>query len=149
MRYVVRVDGVPVGSTTATSITDPVRVSKGWHSWTVTATNPAGQQSPGARGQVLIDTNRPRVSFNLTGDLMAGGTAVINLRYTDKPRGVRYASGVGSVLVRWGDGRSSAVPVGQPRKFHVYARRGRYRVMVIVTDRAQNQTRSAQQITIG
>ncbi len=149
MRYTVRVDGAVVASTTATSITVPVRVRKGWHTWTVTATNPAGQQSLGAKSKLLIETTRPRVNFNVTGSLTPGGSVAINLQYTDRPPGVRYSSGVGSVVVRWGDGKSSHVPVGQPRKFHVYARRGRYRVTVIVTDRAKNETRHAQQITIG
>jgi hypothetical protein len=149
MRYTVRVDGVVAGSTTATSITVPIRVSKGWHQWTVTATNPTGQQSPGAKSKLLIDTVRPRVDFNMTGSLTAGSTVAINLHYSDRAPGVRYASGVGSVVVKWGDGRSSVVPVGQPRRFHVYARPGRYRVTAIVTDRAMNQTRRGQQVTIG
>jgi hypothetical protein len=149
MHYTVRVDGVVAGSTSTPSITVPVRESKGWHSWTVTATNPAGLQSRGARGRFLIDTTRPRVDFNVTGSLTAGGTVAINLQYTDRPPGVRYSSGVGSVIVQWGDGRRSAVPVGQPRRFHVYARPGRYRVTVIVTDRAKNATRRAQLLTIG
>jgi hypothetical protein len=145
MRYVVRVDGAFAGSTTATSITVPVRVSKGPHSWSVTATDPAGLQSPTAKGKVLIDTTPPRVSFTPT---KSGRTVTLGLQYTDHWPGLRYSSGIGSVVVKWGDGKSSAVPVGQSRRSHVYASRGRYRITVIVTDRAKNQTQQAQQVTI-
>jgi PKD repeat protein len=145
MRYVVRVGGVFVGSTTATSITVPVRVSKGSRSWSVTAADPAGHQGPTAGGKVLIDTTPPRVSFTST---TSGHTVTVSLQYTDHWPGVRYSSGVGSVVVKWGDGKSSTVPAGQPRRSHVYARPGRYRVTVIVTDRAKNQTRRAEQVTI-
>jgi hypothetical protein len=143
MRYTVRVDGRFAGSTTATSITVPFRVSKGEHSWSLTATNPAGQQSPLTKSRLLIDTTPPRLSFNVT----PGRSVGVNLRYTDTPPGA--VSGVGSVVIRWGDGKSSVVPVGQRWRFHFYARRGRYRVTVIVTDRAQNQTRQTQQVTAG
>jgi hypothetical protein len=145
MRYTVRVDGVFVGSTTATSITVPARVSKGSHSWSVTAADPAGLQSPASNGKVLIDITPPRLSFTPT---TSGRTVTLSLQYSDRSPGVRFSSGIGSVVVKWGDGKSSAVLVGQSRRSHVYARPGRYRVTVIVTDRAMNQTRRVQRVMI-
>ena len=148
MRYVVRFGGVFVGTTTATSLTVPRRFSSGPRTFTVTATNPAGFQSPTAKGRVLIDTVKPRVSFKLTGALTPGGPVAINLQYTDHPPGVRISSGVGSIVVQWGDGSVSHLAVGQNRRVHVYHRRGSFRVRVIVADRARNTTRQGQQIAI-
>ncbi len=144
MRYVVRFGGF-VGTTTATSLTVPRRFSGGPRTFTVTATNPAGFQSPTAKGRVLIDPVKPRVSFNLTSN---GKAVAISLQYTDRPPGVRYSSGIGSIVVQWGDGSASHLAVGQNRRVHVYRRRGSFRVRVIVADRAGNTTRQGQQITI-
>ena len=58
------------------------------------------------------------------------------------------SSGVGSIVVQWGDGSVSHLAVGQNRRVHVYHRRGRFRVRVIVADRAGNTTRQGQQIGI-
>ncbi len=145
MRYAVRFDGVFVGSTTATSFTVPRRVRQGPHTLTVTATNPAGFQSPTAKGRVLIDSVKPRVSFKLT----ANGKAVaISLQYTDRPPGAKYSSGVASIVIQWGDGSVTHLAVGKSRRVHFYRRRGRFRVRVTVADRAQNKTQQGQQVTI-
>jgi hypothetical protein len=148
MRYIVRFGGAVVGTTNGTSLTVPRRFSAGPRTFTVTATNPAGFQSPTAKGRVLIDNFKPRVSFQLTGSLTAGGTVAINVQYTDRPRGIRYSSGVGAIVVQWGDGSASHLAVGQSRRFHVYHRRGRFRVRVTVADRAGNKTQQGQRITI-
>jgi hypothetical protein len=146
MRYAVRIDGVFVGTTTATSFTSPRRFRKGRHRWTITTTNPAGFQSPTVKGRFLIDTVKPRLSFNLT----PNGTAVaISLQYTDQPPGVRFSSGVGSIVIQWGDGSVSHLAVGKTHRVHFYRRRGRFRVRVTVADKAGNKTRQAQQITVG
>jgi hypothetical protein len=55
---------------------------------------------------------------------------------------------VGSIVIRWGDGSSSHLVVGQNRRVHFYRRRGQLRITVIVSDRAGNVTRQGQQITI-
>jgi hypothetical protein len=145
MRYTVRFDGVFMGITTATSVTVPRRFRQGPHTMTVTATNPAGFQSPTAKARVIIDSVKPRVSFKLS----ANGKAVaIALQYTDRSPGVRYSSGVGSIVIQWGDGSVSQLAVGKTRRVHFYRRRGRFRVQVTVADRAQNKTRQGQQITI-
>jgi hypothetical protein len=109
MRYVVRFDGVFKGTTTATSMTVPRRVSAGPHAFTVTATDPAGFQSPTVQSRVLIDTVKPQLSFKLNA---RGGFATINLQYTDRPRGALYSSGIGSIVIQWGDGSISHLAVG-------------------------------------
>lgn len=145
MHYAVRFDGVFVGTTTATSMTVPRRFRQGPHTMTVTATNPAGFQSPTAKSRVIVDGVKPRVSFRLS----ANGKAVaITLQYTDRPPGARYSSGVGSIVIQWGDGSVTNLAVGKTRRVHFYRRRGRFRVRVTVADRAQNKTRQGQQITI-
>jgi hypothetical protein len=145
MRYTVRFDGVFMGITTATSVTVPRRFRQGPHTMTVTATNPAGFQSPTAKARVIIDSVKPRVSFKLSAN---GKALAIALQYTDRSPGVRYSSGVGSIVIQWGDGSVSQLAVGKTRRVHFYRRRGRFRVQVTVADRAQNKTRQGQQITI-
>ncbi len=145
MRYAVRFDGVFMGTTTATSLTVPRRVRQGPHTMSVTATNPAGFQSPTTRARVLVDSVKPRMSFKLT---TSGRAVSINLQYTDRPPGVRYSSGVGSIVIQWGDGSASRLAVGQNRRVHFYRRRGNFRVRVIVADRAGNTTRGGQRVTI-
>jgi hypothetical protein len=145
MRYVVRFDGAFTATTTATSVTVPRRFRQGPHTMTVTATNPAGFQSPTAKARVVVDAVKPRVSFQVATN---GKTAVINLQYTDRSPGDRYSSGVGSIVIQWGDGSVSRLAVGKSRRVHFYRRRGRFRVRVTVADKAQNTTRQGQQITI-
>jgi hypothetical protein len=145
MRYAVRFDGTFAGTTTATSFTVPRRVRQGPHTWTIMATNPAGFQSPTVRSRVLVDSVKPRMSFKLTTN---GKAVAISLQYTDRPPGALYSSGVGSIVIQWGDGSVSRLAVGQNRRVHFYRRRGGFRVRVIVADRAGNTTRHGQQITI-
>jgi hypothetical protein len=59
--------------------------------------------------------------------------------YTDAPPPLppADASGIAQVTVNWGDGSRFVIGHG---KFHVYTRPGRYKVIVVVKDRAGNTT---------
>ncbi len=148
--YVVSVDGVPVGTTTATSFKMPAPLGQGPHSWNVTAINPANLQSVSPNARIWVDTVHPTLRWRLTGKRKAGQTIHITLTYTDAPPGepARDATGVNYVVIHWGDGKSSAVSAGAHRKAHAYKRPGRYLVTVVIKDRAGNTSKVARRITI-
>ena len=134
MTYTVTVDGSQVGRTNATSFA--VRLGTGQHTWRVTATNPAGEQSTMSPARVLVDTVAPSGSFALTGAKVAGSVLRLTAKYGDRPAG--HGSGVAKVTVYWGD-RTSRRQISHTAT-HVYRRAGRFKVRVVVQDRAGNTT---------
>ncbi len=144
LRYVVTLDGAQVGQTTGTSLQlptpqFPTPLTQGPHTWQVTAINPAGVARTYNTATVFVDTIAPTVHVRLTGRRTPGSPIRIRIRATDDV-GIPAAdaSGIKSVRVKWGDGSTSRVRRGS--KFHVYRKVGRYRITVIVTDRAGNRT---------
>jgi hypothetical protein len=140
LRYLVSIDGAQAAQTTATSFQVPAALTEGPHAWQVTATNPAGQTSGTRAATVWVDTIAPVVQFTLTGAKRAGSLLHIYVAYTDAPPPPlppADASGVASVLLKWGDGSSYRIRHG---KFHIFRRPGRYRLTVTVTDWAGNAT---------
>jgi len=140
LRYVVTVDGTQLGQTTGTSLEQfPAPLSQGPHTWQVTAINPAGIARSTNTATVFVDTIAPSVHARLTGRRTPGSPIRIRIRASDAV-GIPAveAPGIKSVRVRWGDGTTTRVRRGS--KFHVYRKAGRYRIRVIVTDRAGNAT---------
>ncbi len=137
-RYTVTVDGTPVLQTTHTAVRAPV-LSQGPHVWLVTATNQAGLSSQARAVSVFVDSDKPTLQFRLTGSERARSALRLTLRYSDQPPGVPAAdaSGIALQTVTWGDGRSANIHHGAA---HTYAKPGRYRLTVTVTDRAGNRT---------
>ena len=138
--YGVRVDGVQVASTGATSIRSPLPLANGRHSWQVTAVNKAGLSTVAKVGTVFVDTVKPRVSFKLSGTRVVGATVRISVSVNDAPAPLRksQSSGIKTVQVKWGDGAKPFIR--NDRASHVYKRRRTYTVTVIVKDRAGNRT---------
>jgi PKD domain len=152
LRYVVTLDGTQVGQTTGTSLQLPTPqfpgpLLQGLHTWQVTAVNPAGIARSTNTATVFVDTIAPSVHARLTGRRTPGSPIRIRIRASDAV-GIpaAEASGIKSVRVRWGDGTTTRVRHGT--KFHVYRKVGRYRITVIVTDRAGNATRIVVKIRI-
>jgi hypothetical protein len=147
VRYLVSVDGVQVAQTQSTRIRVPTTVADGPHIWQVTATNRAGLTDSPRSATVWVDTVPRRVSFTLTGRRRVGSTLHITVIYTDSPPPgpPADASGTAEVLVKWGDGSSYKITHG---KFHAYRRSGRYKLTVIVKDRAGNTTTVTREVTI-
>ena len=147
IRYVLSVNHVPLAQTTATALTVPTPLSQGKHTWDVTAINPAGLATTARAGTVWVDTVAPSVQFKLTGRERTGSVLHIYVSYTDSPPPVprAAASGVSSVVVKWGDGTSYHIKHG---KFHIYKRAGRYKLTVTVKDRAGNTTTLVRQLKI-
>ncbi len=132
MTYTVTVDGVRVGQTNSTAFS--VRLGAGDHSWRVTATNPAGLQSTMPTARVFVDTVKPKGSLKLTGQQVAGSSIRVTVKDSDGPAG--RASGIAKVTVYWGDG-TPASKIGHT-KTHVYKRAGRFKLRVVIQDRAGN-----------
>ena len=103
------------------------------------ATNPTGTQAESRLATVFVDTIAPRVRVRVSGHRRAGGIVHISVAYTDAPPPLpaRDASGIAQVIVKWGDRSRYVIHHG---KYHIYKRPGRYKVTVIVKDRAGNTT---------
>lgn len=150
-RYTVTVDGVQIGQTTATSIRVPTRLLDGAHSWQVTAVNPAGVTGGSKAASVFVDTVAPTLAVTQSGSRRAGSALTLTLRYRDLPpagRSARDASGVAKLTVRWGDGTVAHLNPGSHHSAHAYRRPGRYRITVVVTDRAGNSRTFAKYVKI-
>ncbi len=139
-------------------------LAQGRHSWQVTAVNMAGLTRVSPAATVFVDSLAPRLSLRISGPRHVGARIKIAVDYSDTHPGVprSAASGVSSVQVRWGDGSkpdprenenknhsdSLLHPKIIHRAFHVYKRRGTYRVAVTVKDRAGNKTVKTQRVRI-
>ncbi len=151
LRYLVSVDGAAVAQTLATSLTVPVLLTNGRHSWRVTAINPAGLQHIGGPGSVFVDTVRPTVRFSLSGKRQVGASLHAYVTARDLPPlglPAAAASGMASVTVKWGDRTIVPLKRGQHRTAHAYRRAGRYRITVVAVDRAGNTTTAVLRIKV-
>lgn len=138
VRYTLSVDGTPVLQSTLTAVRIPT-LSQGPHVWQVIATNQVGLSSEARAVGLFVDSYRPALQLRLTGSERAKSALRLSLRYSDQPPGLPVAdgSGIAQETVNWGDGRSAKIHHGAA---HAYARPGRYRLTVTVTDRAGNRT---------
>ena len=151
MRYSVTLDGNQVAQTFSTSFPVPAPLTNGFHSWQVTATNPAGQLSRSPVITVFVDTVAPTATLRQLVRAVAGSKVRMVVRYADHPPpGEPHfdASGVGTVLIRWGDGRVSHLRLGGHFISHRYRHHGRYKVTLIVIDRAGNLTRVVKYVKV-
>ncbi len=139
LQYSLALDGVAVVRTTAAKLRVPSALTQGPHVWQVTATNQAGQASQARAVRVFVDSYAPAAQFTLTGPQRAKSFLRLNVRDSDQPPGLPASdgSGVAQMKVSWGDGKAATI---RHRTIHAYARPGRYRLTVAVTDRAGNRT---------
>jgi hypothetical protein len=151
MTYTVSVDGNQVAQTNATAVRVPTAVADGPHSWQVSGANVAGQQSHTRPVTVFVDTVPPVASVVLSGHPEVGSTLHAYINYVDLPPAGEPpsdASGVATVTVGWGDGKPALLRPGYHRVVHIYRRTGRYRITVLVTDKAGNTTRSVTPVKV-
>lgn len=137
--YTITVDGVQTGQTQGTSLKLPAPLAQGPHTWQTTVTNRAGLTSGTRSGKLFVDTIPPVVSLQLLGARHAGALLHLHVLYTDSlpPLTPAQGSGVAKILVRWGDRLTEVI---HHWRYHIYKRPGRYRITVIVVDRAGNRT---------
>jgi hypothetical protein len=150
VRYEVAVDGVSVGAASATSFAVPSTLPDGRHRWQVTAVNGAGGQSVARPATVWVDAVPPGARLAVSGARRRGARIRIRVAYTDSPPGEppADASGIAGVVVHWGDGSIARIHRGRHRGSHVYAGRGRFKLTVVVKDRAGNRTVVVRYLTI-
>lgn len=151
VRYSLIVDGASMGQTYSTSLLVPVPLTDGPHSWRVIATNPAGQGSQTSGATIFIDTVAPAARIGLLGRATAGAQLRVSIGYGDHPpagQPASYASGVAKVTVNWGDGTVVHVHLGKRLVIHRYRRPGRYKITLLVTDKAGNATRVLRLVTV-
>jgi hypothetical protein len=151
MHYGVSVDGSQVAQTTSTSVQVPAALTDGPHSWQVTGTNPAGQQSQARPASVFVDTVAPTVALQLYGRRMVGSMVHVYASYVDLPpagESPADASGIAKIAVLWGDGTTVALRRGWHRSFHAYRRPGRYQIAVVASDKAGNATRAVAYVRV-
>jgi hypothetical protein len=140
--YTVTLDGVQVGQTAGTALQPAAPLHDGPHSWRVTTSNPAGLTSTSRTARVFIDTVAPTISSSVGGSRRTGSPTVLRLTYRDAPPAglpAGDASGVTGLTVRWGDGTVTRVKPGTHRIVHTYRRAGRYRVTIVIVDKAGNR----------
>ncbi|MDP1850011.1 MAG: hypothetical protein Q8K79_19655 [Solirubrobacteraceae bacterium] len=145
VRYLVSVDGRPVGETTERffGLTAPLRA--GAHRWQVTAVDPRGQSKRSRTRTVRVDARAPSlvVSYRRRG-------RVVRLSVRARDIGVRgrSATGLRSVVVTWGDRTKRAAGTSSVRASHRYRRGGSYPLRIIAKDRAGNERTSLRTVRI-
>lgn len=151
MSYSVTLDGAQLSHQSSTSLQVPAPLGNGPHYWQVTATNPAGQQSQASAATVFVDTVPPNGVLKLHARVSAKSLLHVVVRYFDRPppgEPAGDASGVAKVVVHWGDGSTLHVRFGTHHVSHSYKRPGRYRVTLVITDRAGNVTRIVKYVKV-
>jgi len=151
LRYSLVVDGQQLAQTSYTAARVPVPLADGRHYWRVTVTNPAGQQSATALNTVFVDTVAPTAHIHKLSRLPGRGVRIV-VRYFDRPPAGEPAfdaSGVKTVVIHWGDGKVLRIRVGSHLGIHHYRHAGRYKITVVLTDRAGNRTRLVRYVRIG
>jgi hypothetical protein len=140
--YTVTLDGVQIGQTAGTGIQPTAPLHDGPHSWRVTTSNPAGLTGTSRSARVFVDTVAPTLSSAVGGSRRAGTATELRLTYRDAPPAslpAADASGVAALTIRWGDGTVTRVKLGIHRVSHTYRRARRYRVTIVIVDKAGNQ----------
>ena len=134
-KFVVSVDGIPLGETDKTEFPLPAALPDGAHKWQVTAVDRRGQQSPMRPRTVRLDGTPPTLRVKITGRRRAGNPIRVAVRASD---GDGY--GVKRVRIYWGD-RAGVFFEGR-NAFHRY-RKGRFTLVVRAGDQAGNVTRES------
>jgi hypothetical protein len=140
--YLLRIDGVQVGQTTALQLAAPAPLTNGRHTYQLSAVNLAGVTTNAPGATVFVDTVPPRASWKLKGSSIIGTREQLRISYTDPPPAglpQSAASGVSTVYVNWGDG-SPRARIRRATASHVYRRIRTDTITITLTDRAGNKT---------
>jgi hypothetical protein len=146
LRYIVTVDGKPIGETTDTVFTPEAPIIGALHKWQVLAVDARGQVKRTRTRRLRIDDLAPVVR---TGYKRTGRVVSLSIRGRDPdPRGHR-ASGMRSVAVAWGDGSRGVRGTARLRTRHRYRGRGSFALVVSGRDRAGNEQVVRRTVRIG
>lgn len=145
MRYIVTVDGKPVGETVDRQMTLTAPLAAGRHRWQIVALDARGQTKRTRTRTLQVDARAPRLSI---GYKRKKRLVTLSLRARDLSGGHR-ASGVRSIVVSWGD-KSKGVGTRSAslRTSHRYRGGGSYPLRITATDRAGNKRTSLRTLRI-
>jgi hypothetical protein len=143
LTYTVEVDGQVAGRTNATAFAVP-GLPDGVHRWRVIAADRRGQVTATPLRMLRQDATPPRATVRVSGARRRGRPVRVTVRPSDANRAGRPASGVGRVVIAWGDGHRTPAR----RAVHRYRRRGRLTLTASVRDRAGNVSVVRRAITV-
>ena len=146
VRYVVSVDGQPVGETADTSLQLTTPLASGAHRWQIAAFDARGQSKRARTRSVRVDAGAPSLAV---GYRRKGRVVRLSVRARDPGVLGRSASGLRSIVVSWGDRTKGAGGTSSVRASHRYRRRGSYPLQITATDRAGNVRTSLRTVRIG
>jgi hypothetical protein len=133
--YHVVVDGVEVGTSVVPRLQFAQPLGNGRHTVAITAVDRHGQAAAAAPARIRVDGYIPRVR---AGVRRSGWVVSVAVRARDR------GTGLASYRIYWGD---KSRPARGAHASHVY-RPGRYRLVVIVRDRAGNAGRKVVAVRI-
>ena len=145
VRYIVTVDGKPVGETTATVFVPTVPITGPTHTWQVLAVDSRGQVKRSRSRRLRIDDLAPTLSV---GYKRKGRVVTLGVRARDTDRPGHRASGVRSLVVSWGDRTKGVRATTRIRVSHRYPR-GSFPLEIVATDRAGNRRVERRTVRIG
>jgi hypothetical protein len=135
LTYTVLIDGKPVGTTTDTVFTPPVRIKDGKHRWQVVATDQRGQTETSSSSILRVDDTPPSLHVKV---MRSGSSVTVVARAHDK------RSGLKSIVTSFGDGSSRAGATVR----HRYRHSGTFKLVVRATDYAGARRLSAHTVRI-
>ena len=138
--YRVEIAGKVVGSTTALKFTSKKKIKFGRkYKFRVTAIDVRGQFVRSSTVNLAIDAKAPSADVSFK---RSGKTVTVRSRVSDHGTKKRPASGIASVKISWGDGKTKSGASGT----HKYKSGGKKKVRVTVTDHAGNRKIVAKRI---
>jgi hypothetical protein len=146
VRYLVTIDGTPVGETTDTVLQLAVPIAGPTHKWQVTAIDVRGQVKRTRTRTLRLDDVAPRLTVRYK---RSRRVVTLSLRARDPDLAGHNASGVRSIVVSWGDRTKGARGTFSLRARHVYRGGGTYPLDITATDDAGNQTTERRSVRIG
>jgi hypothetical protein len=138
--YRVELGGKVVGTTTALKFTAKKKLKFGRrYKFRVTAIDVRGQMVRSSTVQLRVDSKAPSADVSFT---RHGKRVTVHGRVADHGTKKRPASGIASVKISWGDGKTKSGSSGT----HKYKSGGKKKVRVTVIDKAGNRRTVAKRI---
>ncbi|MBW3609868.1 MAG: hypothetical protein KY463_16370, partial [Actinobacteria bacterium] len=145
LRYVVSVDGSPVGETTDTFLRLPAPLPAGRHRWQVVAVDVRGQSKRTRTRTLRVDARAPSLVVRYQ---RKGRVVTLSVRARDPGLPGRTATGVRSIVVSWGDRTKGGRGTSSVRASHRYRRSGSYPLQITASDRAGNERTSRRTVRV-
>jgi hypothetical protein len=146
LRYIVTVDGKPVGETAETVFTPATPITGPTHKWQVLAVDKRGQVKRTRTRRLRIDDVAPRVSVSYR---RSGRVVSLSVRARDPDPSGHRSSGMRSIVVSWGDRSRGIRATTRLRTRHRYRGRGSFPLVITGRDRAGNERVVRRTVRIG